>query len=224
MAERPPFVASPGATWALVPLKSSHQAKSRLASVLDATRRSRLFFTMAHRVIESLRACRLIHGVAVVTANEQVASFAAKLGAWPILQTADLGMSQALSHALRALQSVKPGRVLMLPGDLPLLTPMAVGTILTADSSGPGVVLVPDRHGVGTNALLCEPPDIIAPSFGGESFERHLHAAKNAGVRAHVLHLANIALDIDVPDDLNCWGRQRAPARPAGDVPAGVIA
>ena len=45
----------------------------------------------------------------------------------------------------------------------------------------PGVTIVPDRHGTGTNALLLAPPDAIDPSFGPGSFARHRLAAEAAG-------------------------------------------
>ena len=34
-------------------------------------------------------------------------------------------------------------------------------------------MIVPDRHGTGTNALALTPPDVMAPAFGEGSFERH---------------------------------------------------
>ena len=48
---------------------------------------------------------------------------------------------------------------------------------------GREVVIVPDRHGTGTNGLLLAPPDAIAPSFGPDSCERHRALARAAGVR-----------------------------------------
>ncbi len=187
-------------TWALVPLKSSEQAKSRLASVIDAQQRSRLFFAMAEHVIRTLRACDEIQGVAVATSSQQVAAFAAAAGALTVMQPADLGMSFALSSALDTLQSVKPGRVLMLPGDLPLVTVESLHKLLSEHRHG--IVIVPDRQRIGTNALLCTPPNVIAPTFGGRSFERHLHAATTAGIPATIVDLPELALDLDEPEDL----------------------
>ena len=189
-----------GGTWALVPLKSSDQAKTRLASILDAQQRARLFFAMAEHVIRTLRACDDIQGVVVATSSQQVAAFAAELGALTIMQPADLGMSFALSSALQTLQSVKPSRVLMLPGDLPLVTARSLQRLLAEPQ--PGIVIVADRQRIGTNALLCAPPQAILPTFGGRSFERHLNAAATAGIHVSVLDLPELALDLDEPEDL----------------------
>lgn len=196
-------------TWALVPLKSSDRAKSRLAEILDPEQRAQLFYAMAERVIVALRASKGIDAVAVVTASREVAAFARTLGATPILQDSDVGMSPALQSALRVLQPMQPARVLMVPGDLPLISSAAVDAVLTAADSDASIVVVPDRRREGTNALLCAPPDALAPHFGGCSFERHLAAAKATGIATHIIEIEEFALDLDCPDDLNYLQRHR---------------
>jgi 2-phospho-L-lactate guanylyltransferase len=111
-------------------------------------------------------------------------------------------MSAALEAGLRELHTFAPDRVLMVPGDLPLISPAALAEFLAGAGNGPGVAIAPDRHRVGTNLLLCAPPHAVAPSFGGHSFERHLAAAAAAGIDARVLHIKELALDLDEPQDL----------------------
>jgi 2-phospho-L-lactate guanylyltransferase len=190
------------ATWALVPLKSPDRAKSRLADVLSPARRASLFLALAERVIRTLRATPGIDYVAVVTASPVIADFSRSLQAHPLLQTADAGMSAALEVGLRKLHAFAPNRVLMIPGDLPLISPAALEEFFAGAGGDPGVAIAPDRHGVGTNLLLCAPPHAIAPCFGGHSFERHLAAAAAAGIDARVLHIKELALDLDEPQDL----------------------
>jgi 2-phospho-L-lactate guanylyltransferase len=67
---------------------------------------------------------------------------------------------------------------------------------------GRSVVVVPDRHGTGTNALLLTPPDALAPSFGPDSRKRHLAEAEQAGLQAEVVEIASLAMDVDTPEDL----------------------
>lgn len=190
-------------TWALVPLKSSERAKSRLAEVLDAEQRRQLFFSLAERVILALNESRNVDAVAVVTSSREVAAFAKSLHAVSIMQEADVGMAPALELALQSLQSMHPGRVLMVPGDLPLITAHAVDAVFDAQSSGDHVVLVPDRRREGTNALLCSPPNVISPCFGAASFARHLSAARVAGIATTVAEIDALALDLDCADDLD---------------------
>lgn len=189
-------------TWALVPLKSPERAKSRLAGVLSPDQRVRVFFALAERVIKSLRATPGIGRVGVVTASADIADFARSLQAEPFVQTTDAGMTAALTAGLAELRAFAPERVLMIPGDLPLISPAALQAFLDAAHEGEGVTVVPDRRRVGTNLLLCSPPCAIAPCFGGHSFERHLAAAAAAGVAARVVNDDDLALDLDEPDDL----------------------
>lgn len=192
----------PASTWALVPLKSSEHAKSRLAEVLNAEQRMRLFFSLAEQVILALHESRSIDAVAVVTSSREVAEFAKSLRAMPILQEADVGMSPALASALLSLQPMQPKRVLMVPGDLPLISAHAVDAIFEGQTSNEHVVLVPDRRHEGTNGLLCSPPQVIAPRFGNSSFARHLSAARAANIATRVVEIKELALDLDCADDL----------------------
>jgi 2-phospho-L-lactate guanylyltransferase len=77
------------------------------------------------------------------------------------------------------------------------------------DPTRPLVVLVPDRHGRGTNALLVAPPDAIEFGFGGDSRRAHAACAADAGARFVELD-GPLSLDIDTPDDL-LLVEQRAP-------------
>jgi 2-phospho-L-lactate guanylyltransferase len=99
-----------------------------------------------------------------------------------------LGVDEALARGLE--------RVLLVPGDCPALDPAEVAALLGRTAP---VVIVPDRHGTGTNALLLTPPDAITPSFGTGSFARH---SALAGGRAEVAAVRTLGLDVDTPDDL----------------------
>ena len=92
-------------------------------------------------------------------------------------------------------------RVLLLPGDCPLLNPREIDRLL---GSVPErfVAIVPDRHGTGTNALLLSPPDAIEPAFGEGSAQRHLGLAREAGIDAGIEELPSLGLDLDTPGDI----------------------
>jgi 2-phospho-L-lactate guanylyltransferase len=65
----------------------------------------------------------------------------------------------------------------------------------------PVVVIAPDRHGKGTNALLISPPGLIEYDFGENSFQRHCELIKKAGARLEVVDLPSLGLDLDLPED-----------------------
>ena len=93
-------------------------------------------------------------------------------------------------------------RVLLVPGDCPLLDPTELEQLLTRPVSGRSALIVPDRHGDGTNALLLTPPDALTPAFGEGSRRRHIDLAKAQGSTPEVVEVASLALDIDTPEDL----------------------
>ena len=90
-------------------------------------------------------------------------------------------------------------------------------------------MIVPDRHGTGTNGLLLAPPGAIEPSFGPDSCARHRALAAAAGVSWRLERPRSLLLDIDTGADLavlrerlaraGAGGRTRArcsPGRAAG--------
>lgn len=190
-----------GSLWAVVPLKSPSTAKSRLAPALDAPSRQRLMFAMARHVIRTLVRSPGIAGVAVATANAEVAACAEHEGAAVILQEHDAGTAAACRNAVTQLSAVAES-VLMVSGDIPLINAGAIAELVKIGQSGPVVAIAPDRHRSGTNALLCAPPAIIPPCFGSDSFQLHVNAASVRGVHVHIVESEALALDIDSLDDL----------------------
>ena len=109
---------------------------------------------------------------------------------------ASLGVERALQEGFE--------RVLCVPGDCPALSPGGARRSCSARRArgGPEVVIVPDRHGSGTNGLLLAPPDAIAPSFGPGSFERHRSLVLAGGAALRVERPPSLLLDIDTDADL----------------------
>ena len=94
-------------------------------------------------------------------------------------------------------------RLLILPADLPTVAAGDLGQVLAAgDRAGNrSVVLAPDRHGRGTNALLLTPPEVIDPAFGGDSRAAHAWLASSADA-AYAEIPGILGLDLDTADDL----------------------
>ncbi len=91
---------------------------------------------------------------------------------------------------------------MILPADLPLVTREDVLTLIARAGEAPSVVIAPDRHGTGTNALLISPAGLIEYDFGENSFQRHCQRAKEAGARLEIVELPTLGLDLDLPEDL----------------------
>jgi 2-phospho-L-lactate guanylyltransferase len=67
----------------------------------------------------------------------------------------------------------------------------------------PSVTIAPDRHGLGTNALLLRPPGAIQFAFGPHSYTRHLALASETGAATIVHNDTRFAIDLDTPEDLD---------------------
>jgi 2-phospho-L-lactate guanylyltransferase len=217
-------------TAAILPVKRFVHAKQRLgASVADELRLN-LARAMAGDVLSALRDCSSIDLTIVVTSESSVAAAAADEGAIVVRDDAEKGQSAAVGLGLERALAEGAARALCIPGDCPALDPAELDALLLAHalllapdpaatdgahlaSAHPEaarahpdavreVVVVPDRHGTGTNGLLLSPPDAISPSFGPGSCERHRELALAAGVACRVERPPSLLLDIDTGADL----------------------
>lgn len=186
--------------WAAVPLKASVSAKSRLSGVLSPLDRRELYFLMARTVLASLKGAASIDEVLVVTSASEVAEFADGLGCKVTMQSHDHGLSSACRAAVARAVDAGAAALLIVPGDLPLISTSIVQELVAGAT--PGVTIVPDRNRRGTNALLCWPPDAIPMRFGSDSFSLHSADAKDRGLVLRVLEDPRLALDIDQAEDL----------------------
>jgi len=188
-------------TFAVLPVKRPGAGKSRMAGVMDEERRRALVEAMLDDVLDALSGSRMLFGTIVVTGDPAIAGIAARHGCQVVEDRADGGHSEAAMIGTQAAREYGAERVLLLPGDCPLLNPREIDRLL---GSVPErfVAVVPDRHGTGTNALLLAPPDAIEPAFGEGSAQRHLALAREAGVPAAIEELPSLGLDLDTPADV----------------------
>jgi len=192
-------VNEPVATAVVIPVSTFEGAKSRLGAVLDAEERRDLVERLLRRTVTAALATPGVVDVVVVSPDPEVLAIAVAAGARPLAQ-GSRGLNPALQEARAAIAA---DRLLVLPADLPTVTSRDLVQVLAAgDRAGnPSVVLAPDRHGRGTNALLLTPPDVIDPAFGGDSRAAHAWLASSADA-AYVEMPGILGLDLDTPDDL----------------------
>jgi 2-phospho-L-lactate/phosphoenolpyruvate guanylyltransferase len=184
-------------TIAILPVKSFGSAKQRLAGAAGERERASLARAMLSDVLEALGRVERVETVAVVTADPAAALEASGRGARLVQDTRESGQSDAAAAGIAEALATGFERVLLVPGDTPLLDPEEVDELLRDEETA--VTIVPDRHGTGTNALVLRPPDALAPAFGLDSMRRHVAAA---GPSHRVAELPSLALDLDTPDDL----------------------
>jgi FO synthase len=197
---------------AIVPMKPLALAKQRLSGILPDTERQELVRSMFCDVLEALLNCEHIAHTYVVTADRQVAALAASHGAGHIAEAKPAGLNEAVVMAVEQLEESGADTMLVLPGDVPLVTPAEISELaLHAQPQSVTVVLAHD--GEGTNALMVSPPGALIPVFGTDSFSRHLEAARNAGMAGSACHFDGLGRDIDNAGDL-AFLRSRMAGRP----------
>lgn len=186
----------------VVPVGTLDGAKSRLGGSLDAEERRDLAIRLLTRTIEAAIATPDVAEVLVVTPDDQVRELAAGAGGRPIRQRSQ-GLNAGLREARDEAVAGGADAIAILPMDLPMVTPAAIAAALAplADPDRPLVVIVPDRHGRGTNFLVVAPPEAIEFGFGGDSHAAHVACARDAGARLVELG-GPLSLDLDTPDDL----------------------
>jgi len=188
-------------TFAILPVKSFDEAKHRLEGDLVPASRRELAEAMFTDVLLALHGTSALDEILVVTGDPRAQRIAARLGTGTI-DDDDRGHNTAASLGVRAALRSGADRALLVPGDCPALDPAEVERLLVHPAGPRSVLIVPDRHGTGTNALLIAPPDAITPSFGPGSCQRHLRLARDAGAGAKIVESSTLAMDVDTADDL----------------------
>ena len=176
-----------------MPIKSFDTAKARLGDVLAAPQRAALARHCADVVLAAAAPLPLY----VICSDNAVADWARERGARIVTPPRE-GLNEAARAASRALADAGFARMLLVHSDLPHAESLASLGEVDVD-----VVVVPDRHHDGTNALLVPTALDFGFGYGQGSFTRHCVEATRLGLRLAVIERADLALDIDTQDDLS---------------------
>jgi 2-phospho-L-lactate guanylyltransferase len=191
--------------WAIVPVKPLRRSKSRLSPVLSAEERVALSRDMLTRALAALARLPEIERTLLVSRDSEAMALARQHGARTLSERPPIDLNQALLQATRAAVGSGASAVLVVPADLPLVTSEDLRQLVALGDSPPVVVLAPDRHADGTNALFVAPAGLIEYGFGPSSFDRHRALALAAGARVEVCDRQGLALDLDLPEDLGLF-------------------
>src|SRR5215467_13938639 len=188
-------------TAAILPIKSFGAAKQRLSPMLGTGSRQALAQAMFSDVLGSLRKVDRLESITVVSADPAVDAAARGSGVTVVVDPAESSQSDATLVGIRHALASGYERVLLVPADTPLLDPMELDELLArSEADGMQVVIVPDRHGSGTNALVITPPDAFRPSFGPDSLNRHVTLAQEAGLLHSVEEVPTLSHDVDTTE------------------------
>lgn len=187
--------------WAIVPIKPLRRGKSRLSKILSEEERAQLNHQLFINTIDVLKEVKSISEILVVSRDSDVLTEAREMGVRTVTENGTPELNSALRRASVFSKAFSTQGVLIIPADLPLLTPFDVDDFIQRRVEPPMIVISPDRHRTGTNMLLIDPADLITFSYGLDSFERHCALARAKGAEVIVVENERIALDLDIPED-----------------------
>jgi len=190
--------------YVILPVKPLARAKSRLARALKAPTRAALVRSIFSRTLDVIAQVERIDGVIVVSRDLTILELARQRSAIALAES-DSGLNPAITQAAQWAAQHKARAVIVIPVDLPLITPADLAEMIDRAEEERCIVIAPDRPEDGTNVLLVRPPDAIHFSYGPASFNAHRAQAAERGLIVHEYRSSTTAFDIDVPDDLKAY-------------------
>jgi 2-phospho-L-lactate/phosphoenolpyruvate guanylyltransferase len=188
--------------WAIIPVKEFDGAKHRLSDLLSPPQRRRLAETMLTDVLDAVAGSRLLAGVVIVTLDPHATALGQKIGARILTEGARDGHTGSVNAGRRILAAEGRGGMITMPGDIPAVRASEIDAVLAAHLAAPSFTISPAHDDLGSNAVVCSPPEQVALRFGDNSYFPHLDAARRHGIEPTVIRQPGIAVDIDHPVDL----------------------
>lgn len=189
------------ALWVIVPVKSIHNGKSRLAGVLSSGDRENLNIAMLTNILKTLKEMDGIAGALIISHDKTIQILTETFGFDFLLEQQPYSLNHAINKACEKCRDMGASAVLILPADLPLITKKSLQSILDKNIEPPVVVITPDRRKEGTNSLLINPASEFNFQFGENSFLTHQKNATLMNYRVEIVVDPGMELDLDTPED-----------------------
>jgi 2-phospho-L-lactate guanylyltransferase len=178
----------------VIPVRAFALGKARLAPQLDETARVELARRLADRVAAAAGELPTV----VVSSAPDVRDWARARGLDVIDDPGSLDEAAAAGRAW--VEASGRARAVIAHADLPLARTLLP---LARDGRQPIVAAVPCHRDDGTTVLSVPVDARFGFSYGPGSFRRHAAEARRVGLGFRVLRHAELAFDVDVPDDLD---------------------
>ena len=200
-------------TWALIPVKTLKDSKSRLARVLTEKERINLTRHLLVQLLDVIEKVPALDIALVVSSDMEVLELAQEHSALILSEKKQNGLNEALCQAKQYAHDHYCESILVLPCDLPFVQEEDIELFLSAaetqdsepdDESAPDMrtmIISPDQSGKGTNALFLYPVSSFNFQFGPESFKRHLREAAHQGMTSRIVDPPGLTFDLDTEED-----------------------
>jgi len=190
----------------VIPVKGLLESKSRLAGSLEPHDKKKLVLAMLDDVLGAVEGSELFSRVIVVSPDRNVEA-EAHLGSGMFLHQNSPGLNAGIRQSTLIATREKASSVAVLLADIPLIEARDLKEIYSVGGAAKRIVLSPSLKG-GTNIMVRDPPDVIAPAYGRWSFSNHLRAAQQLGVAAYAVSNQRLSFDLDTQQDLIAISRK----------------
>ena len=192
--------------FAIIPVKGLVESKSRLSRSLSSEDKKKLIIALLEDVLTAVRESQLFSRVLVVSPDPNVEK-EANLSDGTFLHQEGQGLNAGIRQSTLFAMREKASSVAVLLADIPMLEPRDVKELYSLGGTAQKVVLVPSLKG-GTNVMVREPPNIIAPAYGRWSFSNHLRSAQKTGFAVYSISNPRLSFDVDTLEDLIAVSRK----------------
>jgi 2-phospho-L-lactate guanylyltransferase len=184
----------------IIPVKGSNP-KARLSSIFAARERKQLQVAMLEDTLFAVARAKKNQHTYVVSSDREILKFAGRYGVGSVEEDRDRGVNEAVEGAMAKLGDYDGW--LIMPADLPLISPNDIKTVFTLHRMGSSIIVSPSEDYSGTNLLLMTKKGRIALHYDDDSFNKHLGEATASGLRTAVYYSENVAFDIDHAGDVH---------------------
>lgn len=192
------------ATWAIIPVKTLRDSKSRLSHILSPDERAQLTSRLLIRTLQVLHDSQHIYRSLVISRDTAALKLARQHGAYTFYESEQNGLNEAVSRAVQVAYMHGATQTLIVPTDLPFVSTDDVHLLLSAShtyQNNPHVILCPDYREEGTNALLLAPPLGFTFQYGINSFSRHLQESARLNRLSRIITTPGCRFDLDTEKD-----------------------
>ncbi|NMC16715.1 MAG: 2-phospho-L-lactate guanylyltransferase [Chloroflexi bacterium] len=189
-------------TWALLPVKRFDLGKSRLHEVLSQRELEAVNLNLFKRTLSTVKESGIFTHMMVISEDEAALDWASEQGFYALREERTGDLNSALHQALQTILANSGGPVLIIPTDLPMLTVEDLRLLAEYVPEENGILLVPDHHMTGTNALFFSWPDLMPTAFGMNSCALHCALAEERNLKQVIYLNTHIQHDLDTPEDL----------------------
>src|SRR6202167_4925828 len=152
---------------------------------------------MLQDMLAAVAGSRLLARVLIVTRGPLASFSGERIGARIVTEGARDGHTGSVNAGRRLLAGEGCGGMITLPGDIPATRAGEIDAVLSAHLAAPSFTISPAHDDLGSNTVVCSPPESVPLRFGDNSYFPHLDAARLQGIEPTVIRQPGIAMDID---------------------------